>query len=124
MGMLIKRNIWFKIVWVLVIFFFAQSSLPLFGEGLNGVHLKKRRSRFSLPLSNHAAAHMDLVALGDITFQPDSPDTQQSKKLLQRDNRVSPLPPSYSESDPKTFQKLEIPDYSPPLFILHRTLRI
>ena len=122
--MLSKRNIWFKICWVFLLVLFTQASLSFFGEELAGFHLKKRHSRFSLPTSNRAAAQLDLISLGDMTFQPESQETNHFKKPFQRGNGPALLTLSYFEGAQKHFQKSDTPYDSPPLFILHRTFRV
>ncbi len=119
-----QRNFLFKIFWVFVLVLFTQASLSFFGEELNGLHLKKRLSRFSTPISNRKAIQLDLIPLGDMTFQSESEENNHSEKPLQRENGPALLTSFYFEGNQKTIQEWASHYFSSPLYILHRTFRI
>jgi hypothetical protein len=122
--MLSQRGFLFKIFWVFVLVLFTQASLSFFGEELIGLHFKKRLSRLSTPTSNRKAIQMDLIPLGDMTFQSESKESNPSEKPLQRGNGPALLTSFYFEGDQKTIQESESPYFSSALYILHRTFRI
>jgi hypothetical protein len=122
--MLSQRKFLFNIFWVFTLVLFTQASLSFFGVELSGLYLKKRLSRLSTPTSTRKAIQVDLIPLGDMTFQSESEENNHSEKPLQRETGPALSSSFYFEGDQKGIQEAELHHFSFPLYILHRTFRI